>query len=67
MKESITAVYEDGVLKPLTPVDFKNHQQVKLKIIDTRSIVLETKGMLNGEAKYLREIAESKELEEENS
>jgi len=64
MKEHIIAVYEDGVLKPLTPVDFEDHQQVNLKIIAPKSIVEETRGMVPGNSKYIKEIAESKELEE---
>jgi len=66
MQENIIAVYEDGVLKPLTPVDFKDHQRVSLKIIRKKSVVLETKGMIPGNSKYIKEVAESKELEEWN-
>jgi len=66
MKEDITVVYEDGVLKPLTPIDFKEHQQVDLKVVEKKSIVATTKGMVHGASKYIGEIAESKDLEEWN-
>lgn len=66
MHENIIAVYEDGVLKPLTPVDFKDHQRVSLKITHKKSVVLETKGTIPGNSKYIKEVAESKELDEWN-
>ncbi len=66
MKKDITAIYEKGILRPLTPVELKEHQQVTLKIKNKKSIVRTTKGMVQGNPKYIKEIAESAELSEWN-
>jgi predicted DNA-binding antitoxin AbrB/MazE fold protein len=66
MKNEIIAVYENGILRPLTPLDLKENQKVNLKITKRKSIVLQTKGMVQGNPKYLKEIAESEELAEWN-
>ncbi len=33
MKQLISAIYEDGVLRPLNPVDLEEQQQVRLRIL----------------------------------
>lgn len=33
MKQLITAVYEDGVLRPLDPVELENQQKVRIRIL----------------------------------
>ncbi|MFQ5752868.1 MAG: antitoxin family protein [bacterium] len=66
MKKEIIAVYENGILRPLTPLDLKENQKVNLKIVKKKSVVLATKGMIQGNHKYIKEIAESEELEEWN-
>ena len=66
MRDSFIAVYEDGILKPLTPVDFKEHEKVNLKVVNTKSTVLKTKGIVKGNPKFIKEIAESQELDEWN-
>ncbi|UCE17777.1 MAG: antitoxin family protein [Gemmatimonadota bacterium] len=66
MRDSFIAVYEDGILKPLTPVDFKEHEKVNLKVVNEKSTVLETKGMVKGNPKFIKEVAESKEFDEWN-
>lgn len=33
MSELITAIYEDGIFKPLQDIDLRDHQKVKLEII----------------------------------
>ncbi len=38
MFQTITVVYEDGVLKPLQKVDFKEHQRFKVNITTRREI-----------------------------
>jgi predicted DNA-binding antitoxin AbrB/MazE fold protein len=34
MSQSLKAIYEDGVFKPLEPVSLNEHQQVTLEILD---------------------------------
>ncbi|MDI6794266.1 MAG: antitoxin family protein [bacterium] len=38
MSQTITVVYEDGVLKPLQKVDFKEHQQFEVDVKSKREI-----------------------------
>ena len=38
MGKSLTAIYEDGVFKPLQPVELREHQQVVVTISDTEEI-----------------------------
>ncbi len=66
MQKEITAVYENGILRPLTPVNLNEHQKVTLKILKKKSVVIATKGMIRGNSSYLKEIAESEELAEWN-
>ncbi len=33
MRQSITAIYEDGVLKPLSPLDLRERQEVRLEVV----------------------------------
>jgi predicted DNA-binding antitoxin AbrB/MazE fold protein len=33
MSQIVTAVYEKGVLRPLHPVDLRDHQQVRLQVL----------------------------------
>ncbi|MFQ5772444.1 MAG: antitoxin family protein [bacterium] len=42
MKKEIVAVYENGLLRPLTPLDLKENQKVNLKITKMKSVVLAT-------------------------
>lgn len=56
MSELISAVYEDGIFKPLQNIDLRDHQRVKLEIIpepetslvqSQRRALLEIAGMGN--------------------
>lgn len=38
MTQTIEAIYEDGVLKPLTPLQLPEHQRVTLAIQSLRSL-----------------------------
>lgn len=38
MAETITAVYEKGVLRPLTPLDLAEHERVRLRILPDRPL-----------------------------
>ncbi len=33
MRQTITAIYEDGVLKPLHPLELQERQQVRLEVV----------------------------------
>ncbi len=33
MRQIITAIYEDGVLKPLSPLDLRERQEVRLEVV----------------------------------
>ncbi len=33
MRQTFTAIYEDGVLKPLEPVDLRERQRVRLEVL----------------------------------
>lgn len=62
----ITAVFEQGVLKPLEEVNLDEKQVVTLKIIPSEKAVLDSKGMVKGNPKYLEKIAEEIDLLEWN-
>jgi len=34
MKKSVEAIYEDGVFRPLEPVDLPDHQRVQVSVAD---------------------------------
>jgi predicted DNA-binding antitoxin AbrB/MazE fold protein len=36
MSETVTAIYEQGVLRPLTPLDLPEHEEVQIQIITPR-------------------------------
>ncbi|WP_374685878.1 antitoxin family protein [Promineifilum sp.] len=36
MTETITAIYENGVLRPLKPLKLKERQRVELQVVETR-------------------------------
>lgn len=62
MESAFTAIYKNGILKPLSRINLKEKQKIVLKIISSKSIVQETKGMINGNTAYLKQIAESSEF-----
>lgn len=66
MENSFTAIYKDGILKPLSKLNFKEKEKLVLKVISSKSVVQTTKGMINGNAAYLKEVAESEDLLEWN-
>ncbi len=45
MPRNIEAVYEDGVLKPLSPLKLKEHEKVKLTLEERESVVRATSGI----------------------
>lgn len=59
---TIHAIYEDGKLRPLTPLPCQEKEQVLLKVI-RQSAVQKTQGLLQGlDPKVVREIAEGDEF-----
>ena len=59
---TIYAIYEDGKLRPLTPLPCQEKEQVLLKVI-RQSAVQETQGLLQGlDPEIVREVAESDEF-----
>lgn len=68
MPKSVEVIYEDGVLKPLSPLNLKEHQQVRITFESEVSIVRATKGLFNGlDDKTINEIALSPEFLPEES
>ena len=48
MARNIEAVYENGVLKPLSPLNLKEHEKVKLTVEEEKNSVRATSGMFSG-------------------
>lgn len=63
MPKSVEAIYEDGVLKPLSPLKLKEHEKVRVIFKKETSVVKATKGMFSGlDDSTIDEIALSPEL-----
>jgi len=59
---TIFAVYEDGKLRPLTPLPLQNKEEVLLKVI-RHNAVQETQGLLQGlDPEIVQEVAEGHEF-----
>lgn len=59
---TIHAVYEDGKLRPLTPLPLRNQEKILLKVI-RHGAVQETQGLLQGlEPEIIQEVAEGDEF-----
>jgi predicted DNA-binding antitoxin AbrB/MazE fold protein len=63
MSITIDATYEDGVLKPSSPLPFKEHEMVRVTLVPKISLARQTAGMIpwTGDAETLRRIAEDPE------
>jgi len=48
MSKNIEAVYEGGVLKPLSPLKLDEHQKVRITVEGGESAVRATSGMFSG-------------------
>ena len=53
MSKLITAIYEDGIFKPLQGIDLQDHQRVKLQIIPESDDM----SLIESQKKALLEIA----------
>lgn len=63
------AIYEDGVLKPTTPVTLDEHQRVKVTVQNGDSIARRSYGIIGwtGDPKVVEEIALAPEFGESES
>jgi predicted DNA-binding antitoxin AbrB/MazE fold protein len=64
MSITIEATYEGGVLIPVAPLPFKEHEKVRLTVESDVSLTRRTAGMLrwSGDAETLRRLAEDPEF-----
>jgi len=63
MSRNIEAVYEGGVLKPLSPLKLNEHQKVKITVAGGERLVRATSGMFSGlDHDTIEEIAISPEF-----
>lgn len=63
MPRNIEAVYENGVLKPLAPLDLKEHERVKLTLEQEKNTVRATSGLFSGVSNsVIEEVAVSPEF-----
>ena len=57
MNKVFEAVFEDGVLKPLEPVELANHQQVRVAILPSADLVTRSQGIIRVPAEIVEEVA----------
>lgn len=64
MAFTVEAVYENGVLKPATPLPLKEHEKVSVTVEPALTWAERTAGMLHwtGDPEVLRRIAEADEF-----
>lgn len=63
MFRNIEAVYQDGVLKPLSPLKLKEHERVRITVEGEKSVVRATSGIFSGlDDNTISEIALSPEF-----
>ena len=63
MSRNIEAIYEGGVLKPLSPLKLKEHAKVRITVEGGESTVRATSGMFTGlDHDTIEEIALSPEF-----
>lgn len=68
MYKNVEAVYEDGVLKPLSPLNIKEHEKVTITLKERESVVRATSGIFSGlNDKTIDEIALSPKFLPEES
>lgn len=53
----IHAIYENGVLKPLSPVTFKEHEKVEIIIKEKDSVARMSQGMVPGNPAVIDDVA----------
>jgi predicted DNA-binding antitoxin AbrB/MazE fold protein len=59
--KTIHAIYENGVLKPLEPLHFKESQRFKITLEVLPSVVEETQALIHARSEVVRDVAEGEE------
>ena len=69
MAITIEAIYENGVLRPATPLPFKEHEQLQVTIQPRTSWAERTAGLLHwpGDAATLDQFISASELDPQES
>jgi predicted DNA-binding antitoxin AbrB/MazE fold protein len=64
MTITVEATYENGILKPVGPLPFKEHEKVSVTVRPARSLARQTAGMVpwTGDAETLERIAKDPEF-----
>ena len=63
MPRNIEAVYEGGVLRPLSPLKLKEHEKVRITLEEEESLVRVSSGMFSGlDYSLIEEVALSPEF-----
>ena len=64
MTITVEATYENGMLKPITPLPFKEHEKVSVTVRSALSLARQTAGMVpwKGDAETLERIAKDPEF-----
>lgn len=63
MPRNIEAVYEGGVLRPLSPLKLKEHEKVRITLEEEESLVRVSSGMFSGlDDSLIEEVALSPEF-----
>ena len=57
MNQFVEAVYEDGVLKPLSPLTLKNHQRVRIIITPAETAAVQSRGIVKAPPEVVEELA----------
>lgn len=58
MGKTIEAIYENGVFKPTSAVDIKDHARVRITIENAKSVALSTSGIIPAkDAQTINKIA----------
>ena len=59
MSQTVRAIYEKGIFKPLEKVNLKNHQRIQIVFKPIKSAVSRTKGIFKVDPKMAEQIIES--------
>jgi len=57
MHKIIEAIYENGVLKPLTPLDIKEHEKVEIILKEKAISAKMSQGIVKGDQKVIEDVA----------
>jgi predicted DNA-binding antitoxin AbrB/MazE fold protein len=69
MTITVEAVYENGVLKPAQPLPLKEHERVRVTVVQEPSVTRQTYGLMGwtGDAAILERFALDPELDPQES